>query len=171
MSVLEQEVTSQRLHAYLQRLISEELGRIEQQFRDADDTGTNVDMQAVRALLAANELDGIVKELGNQVGGLKQLINEKLTEQFGLLGLQSTNVDGQTVYRNVEKYANAKPECRQQLVAWARENGLDDMIVVQPQRFKSWCREHMEGDDGGLPVAIAEMVDVFEKPSLRIRRS
>jgi hypothetical protein len=159
----------QELQIVLQRLLSDELNRIEQQFRDADDTGTNVDLQAVRALLDADSLDGFLKELGNQASGLKQLINEKLTEQFGLLGLQSTNIDNKTIYRNVDKYANAKPECRTALVEWARENELEDMIVVQPQKFKSWCKEQIEA--GTFPEEIADMVDIFEKPSLRIRRA
>lgn len=167
--LVDAETSGASLHYVFQRLASNELARIEEQFRLADDRGTNVDIQAIRALLAADELDGVLSEIKNQVSGVKQAINEKLTEQFGLLDVQSMNVDNRTVYRNVEKYANAKPEHRQDLVKWARENELEDMIVVQPQRFKSWCREQIE--NGGLPEEIASLVDVFEKPSLRIRRS
>lgn len=168
--ILSEDMTSVRLHAYLQKLLSEEIDRIDERFRLADTDGTSVDTEAMRALLAADELDGVLAELKSQVSGLKQRINEKLTEQFGLLGVQSQNIDGATVYRNVEKYANAKPECRTALVAWAREqDGMEEMIVLQPAKFKSWCREQIEQET--FPEQIAEMVNIFEKPSLRIRRT
>lgn len=99
-------------------------------------------------------------------------VEERLVEQFALCGVSSLNIKGKTVYRNTEKYANARKEHRTELVAWARDNGLDDMIVLQPQSFKSWCREQLEGDDAaGLPAAIAPMVDIFEKVSLRVRKA
>jgi hypothetical protein len=161
---------NEALQKTLQTLIDNELGKIDALFHSADANASGVDVRAVAAFLDAHELDGLLGKLNNQVNALKQLFNDQLTEQFALLGVQSMNVNGSTVYKNVERYANAKPECRRQLVEWARENGLDDMVVVQPQRFKSWCRELLEGEDGGLPAAIADMVEVFEKPSLRIRR-
>lgn len=160
------------LQTTLQTLISNELGKIDAQFQGADHSGTGVDTKAVEALLAANELSATLTELSNQVSGLKSQINEQLTEQFALLGVQSMSVNGSTVYKNVEKYANAKPEHRQALVEWARANELDDMIVVQPQRFKAWCREQLEGENTrGLPAEIQGMVEIFEKASLRIRRA
>ena len=160
------------LQSTLQTLIANELGKIDAKFHSADHGGTGVDTKAVEALLAANELASTLTELSNQVSALKSQINEQLTEQFALLGVQSMSVNGSTVYKNVEKYANAKPEHRRELVEWARRNELDDMIVVQPQRFKSWCREQFENENTrGLPEEIAGMVEIFEKVSLRIRKA
>ena len=108
------------LQSTLQTLIANELGKIDAKFHSADHGGTGVDTKAVEALLAANELASTLTELSNQVSALKSQINEQLTEQFALLGVQSMSVNGSTVYKNVEKYANAKPEHRRELV------GADD---------------------------------------------
>lgn len=118
------------------------------------------------------ELKGELDELSEQASQRRAemtLIESRLLEQFALNGLQSMNIDGCCVYHNVEKYANAKKEFRPQLVEWARRTGLDDMIVLQPASFKSWCREQIE--QGELPAEIAGMVDIFEKPSLRVRKA
>jgi hypothetical protein len=103
---------------------------------------------------------------------MRTLDETLLTEQFAANGVQSINIDGCTVFLRLERYANARPQCRSELVAWARASGLDDMIVVQPQRFKSWCREQLDSEACGfaLPSEIAGMVNVFETAALRIRR-
>ena len=160
----------EELQKTLQRLIDNEVGKMDALFHSADGDGMAIDPRAIQALLIANELDGLLRKLQNQVDGIKQIFADQLVEQFALLGVQSMNLHGQTVFKNVDRFANAKPECRQQLVAWARENDLDDMIVLQPQRFKSWCREQLEGPEGALPDEIAGMVEIFEKASLRIRK-
>lgn len=161
---------NEQLQHTLQAIINNELGKIDALFQSA--TAEGPDVKAVSALLEATELDKMLGELSGQVSALKNQMNEKLTEQFALSGVQNMSVNGSTVYKHVEKYANAKADCRQQLVAWARANELDDMIVVQPQRFKSWCRERLEDENGrGLPEEIADMVEIFEKVSLRVRKA
>ncbi len=115
------------------------------------------------------EIDEINAVLGERKKTLKA-IESRVAEQFALNGVNSMNVNGSTIYRHTEKYANAKKEHRSELVDWARENELDDMIVLQPSSFKSWCKEQLQ-DAGGLPAEIAEMVDVFEKSSVRVRKS
>jgi hypothetical protein len=132
----------------------------------------NIDMGDLADYLALKDhLDELNAQAAQTRGEMSQ-VEERLVEQFALSGVSSMNVNGKTVYRNVEKYANARKEHRGELVAWARENGLDDMIVLQPASFKSWCREQLEGDDAtGLPTEIAPMVDIFEKTSLRVRKA
>lgn len=156
----------------MQNMVSRQVESIADQFQAADTTGTSIDANAVAALLRANELETALGELKGQVAALKTQINESLVEQFALLGVQNMNVNGSCVYRHVDRYANAKAEFRGQLVAWARENDLDDMIVLQPARFKSWCREQLESENArGLPPEIFDMVEIFERASLRIRKA
>jgi len=133
---------------------------------------SGIDQDDVVAFLDLSEQIGTMNEQLNQLKAARGKIEERLVEQFMVNNVQSMNVNGSTVYRHTEQFANCKADCRQQLVAWARENGLDEMIVVQPARFKSWCREQLNDQENGeLPPAVAEMVEIFEKQSMRVRKS
>ena len=131
---------------------------------------TSIDMDAIKRIL---ELKQEIDETNDRLSGLKAeraQLEAELTEQYALNGVTSMACDGHTLYRTVDRYANAKPECRQEIVEWARQNGLDDMIAVNPARFKSWCKEQMD-DNETLPASLVDKVTFFEKVNLRVRKS
>lgn len=131
---------------------------------------TAVDFEAIKRVI---ELDDQIKDLGAQVNQLKaerSQLEQRLVEQYALNGLTSMNCDGRTLYRNVEKFANAKPECRAEIVEWARQSGLADMVAVNPARFKAWCAERIK-EDGDLPAELTDKVTFYERISLRNRKA
>lgn len=93
-----------------------------------------------------------------------------LVEQFTLQGTQSIKRGGKTFFLQREFSATAKPESKQALVEAMRSLGLDEMIVVQPQRLASYCRE-MLGNEEALPAEVSPLVNIHEAMRLRMRAS
>ena len=129
-----------------------------------------VDFQMLKDYMQLSKDAGELAAKAKRLRAEAALLEDKLVEQFATAGVQNMSVDGKTVYLRVDKYANAKADNRAELVAWAREHDLDDMIVLQPARFKSWCREHIE-ESGELPAEISEWVNLFETVKLLIKAS
>lgn len=94
-----------------------------------------------------------------------------LVEQFGANGTQSIKRDGKTFFLQREFSATAVPDQRQALVEVMRELGHDEMIVVQPQRLASWCREMLGDEATGLPEEVKPLVRIHEAMRLRMRAS
>ena len=118
-------------------------------------------------------LKACLQELADEAAELRaemRPVEERLAEQFIMGGVQNMSMDGHTCYVSVDKYANAKRDCREKLIEWARESNMEDMIVLQPASFKAWCKEYIS-EHGDLPVEIQEYVNVFEKATLRVRRA
>lgn len=135
-----------------------------------DESPVGVDFDAIKRVIELDEEIGELSAKANQLKAERTRLEEMLVEQYAMNGLTSMNCDGRTLYRNVEKYANAKAECRDQIVEWARREGLADMIAVNPARFKSWCKERIQ-EDGNLPAEIADKVTFYERVSLRNRKA
>ncbi len=133
-------------------------------------TTTQVDFADLKELLRLDAEIAELSEAADRARAARSVVEKRLVEQFATSGVQSLNVDGRSVYLRVEQYANAKPEFRGELVAWARDNDLEEMIVVQPQRFKSWCKERLDSPEG-LPAEIADKVNVFQAAAIRSRKS
>lgn len=100
-------------------------------------------------------------------------VERELTERFAMNGLQSVKLKGHTIYLQVEQHASVKAEFRQDAIDAARRLELEDMITLQPQRFAAWCREQLrdEATGGKLPTEFEGLVTVYEKASMRMRRS
>lgn len=100
-------------------------------------------------------------------------VEARLVERFALNGVQNMKVNGATMYLNVDVHASVPPERREAALAAARSLGLDDLISLQPQRFAAWCREQLrdETTGGRLPREFEGLVNVYERPSLRVRRN
>ena len=138
----------------------------------------SIDQTDVDLLLVLNEQIANVEEQLSGLNADRANTEARLVEQFDLHGVQSMNVNGQTVYRKTNKHVSCKAECRQQLVEWAQKHGLAEMIVVQPARLKSWCKEQLEDVEiggirhrGELPAEVAELVTIYDKQSIRVRKS
>jgi hypothetical protein len=152
---------------------------------ESQPVASGVDYEDLNEFIAlSDQLDDLAKQQ-TQLKAQRDKVEERLIEQYALTATQSMNVAGRCIYRHSETYANAIAAFRAELVAWATENDLDEMIVVQPARFKSYCKELMdtaarEASEAGEPVPAAAdrlpeeirgMVSIFEKSSIRIRKS
>ena len=129
-----------------------------------------IDLEKLKEFLRLRDEAAELTAQASQKRAAAAELEKELSEQFAASGVQNINCDGSTCYLRIERYANARKEHRQQLVAWARNNGFDDMVVLQASSFKSWCREYI-GENGELPEEIAGMVDLHENVKLGVRKS
>ena len=100
-------------------------------------------------------------------------VEARLGEAFTLAGVQNIKVNGHTVYKQVDSYISIKPECQRDAVAVAEGLGLEELIVLQPQRFKSWAKEQLDSEEAGhrLPDEFTSLVNQYETISVRVRKS
>ncbi|MEM9354463.1 MAG: hypothetical protein AAGA92_15765 [Planctomycetota bacterium] len=132
------------------------------------DTAVGVDLNSLKRVL---EIDEELSRLRDEESRLKKergTLESLLCEQYALGNVTSMNVDGKTCYLRTDKSASVPAEHRGGMVEWAEREGLEDMIVLQPQRLKSWAKEYIE-EHGALPEAIADKVRLYEKVSIRVR--
>jgi len=100
----------------------------------------------------------------------RSALEAELVEQFALNDVKSLKVTGFTVYLQVDQRVNVKADCREAAIAAARSLDLEELIAIQPQRFQAWAKE-MIANEGGLPAELTSLVNVFEQPSIRCRKS
>jgi len=129
-----------------------------------------IDMELLKRFVELrDERDKLKEEIAEVEKALTPL-DVQLAEQFALAGVQSVNMAGRTVYRNVDKYITVKADQREQAVAIANALGLDELIVLQPARLKSYISEQLE-ETGEMPGDFASVLNVFEKASMRVRKA
>ena len=118
------------------------------------------------------DLKGKISELETEATRLKDeasKLEELIIENMQLEAVQSLNTNGAMCYLHRSTYPRIKREFRIPAVEWARRHGLDEMVALQSQSFASWCREEI-ATEGSLPAELANMVESYEKTSLRIRK-
>ena len=107
------------------------------------------------------------KEFQSAAASLEPL----LVEACAANGTQSIKRNGKTFYLAHERSITVPAEHRAAAVEAARALGLDDMIVLQPQRFGAYAREMLNDDGGKLPAEFEPLVKIFEQTRLRMRSS
>lgn len=114
------------------------------------------------------------KELESEIKALNAEIEEteaKLVELMVAEEMQNFTRNGQMFYLQTKTYASAVAERKQELYEWLKNNGFGDMVVetVHPQSLAAFVKEQM--DDGELPQELAELVNVYEKTAVGIRKA
>ncbi len=118
-------------------------------------------------------------EIAKTEAALKMLKGETakieavLVEEYALKGIQSINAHGQCIYLTHETSITVKADCKRAAVEVARSLGLDDLIVLQPWNFKSYCKEMLADETAGnaIPVEFTELVNVYEATRVRARKA
>lgn len=82
------------------------------------------------------------------------------------------NRDGRTFYLSTRVHASPREGQREALHEWLKSNGHGDLVkeTVHAQSLAAWAREQIE-EDGALPDDLVELVNVYEKTSVNIRKA
>jgi hypothetical protein len=109
------------------------------------------------ALKATNELIAQTEE---------QLVTAMVEEE-----MQNFTRNGRQFILTNRTYANAKAGMMPAVCEWMKDNGLADMVKesVHPQTLQAWVKEQIE-EAGALPEELSELVNVYEKSGISIRK-
>lgn len=115
------------------------------------------------------------KELESEIKALNAEIEEteaQLVELMVAEEMQNFTRNGQMFYLNTKVYASAVAERKAELYEWLKENGYGDLVyeTVNANSLAAFVREQIEEADG-LPEDLAELVCVYEKTAVGIRKA
>jgi hypothetical protein len=85
--------------------------------------------------------------------------------------MQNFTRNGRQFILTNRTYANAKAGMMPAVCEWMKDNGLADMVKesVHPQTLQAWVKEQIE-EVGALPEELSELVNVYEKSGISIRK-
>ena len=109
------------------------------------------------ALKATNELIAQTEE---------QLVTAMVEEE-----MQNFTRNGKQFILTNRTHANAKAGMMPAICDWMKENDLADMVKesVHSQTLQAWVKEQIE-EAGALPEELSELVNVYEKSGISIRK-
>ena len=113
------------------------------------------------------ELEDELKEVNSDITETEeQLVNAMVEEE-----MQNFTRNGRQFILTSRTYASAKSGMMTAICVWMKENGLGDMVKesVHPQTLQAWVKEKME-EAGALPEELGEMLNVYEKSGISIRK-
>ncbi len=105
-------------------------------------------------------------------------INEMITQTEEQLVAAMIEEEMQNFTRNGKQfiltsrtYASAKSGMMPDICDWMKDNDLGDMVKesIHPQTLQAWVKEQIE-EAGALPKDLSELVNVYEKSGISIRK-
>nr|PZN59300.1 MAG: hypothetical protein DIU58_18110 [Sphaerobacter thermophilus] len=114
------------------------------------------------------ELEELLKEVNAEI----ERTNQQLVEAMVAEELQSFVRGDKLFYLRTETYVSPAAERKPELIEWLKANGLGDIVqeTVHPRTLSAAVKEMLEEDDE-LPPDLAELVNVFEKTTVSLRRA
>jgi hypothetical protein len=114
-----------------------------------------------------NALEEEIKEVNAEL----ERVQQELIEQMRLNGLDNFRRNGKLFIPVTKTWASPKAEFKEAVITWLKENGFGDMVkeTVHSQTFNSWANEMIE-QEGMLPEEIADLVSVYDKVSVQVRK-
>jgi hypothetical protein len=108
-----------------------------------------------------------LKEINEMISQTEeQLVAAMVAEE-----MQNFTRNGRQFILTNRTYANAKAGMMPEICSWMKDNGLKDMVKesVHPQTLQAWVKERIE-EDGALPGELDELMNVYEKSGISIRK-
>ena len=96
----------------------------------------------------------------------EQLVAAMIEEE-----MQNFTRNGRQFILTSRTYANAKAGMMPKVCDWMKDNALGDMVKesIHPQTLQAWVKEQIE-EAGSLPEELSELVNVYEKSGISIRK-
>jgi predicted nucleic acid-binding Zn-ribbon protein len=121
------------------------------------------------------ELKNRKKELENELKAVNAKIaktDEELSMKMLEEELQSFNRNGKTFYVQTKTFAAVVPDRKPELFTWLKNHGYGDMVTetVNANTLSAFVREMLSETDQ-LPEDLEELVNVYEKTTVGIRKS
>ena len=108
-----------------------------------------------------------LKEINERIAQTEeQLVAAMVAEE-----MQNFTRNGRQFVLTSRTYANAKAGMMPAVCAWMKDNALGDMVKesIHPQTLQAWVKEQIE-EVGALPEDLSELVNVYEKSGISIRK-
>ena len=113
------------------------------------------------------EIEEALKEINELITQTEeQLVAAMVAEE-----MQNFTRNGRQFILTNRTYANAKAGMMPAICDWMKGHELGDMVKesVHPQTLQAWVKEKME-EAGALPEELSELVNVYEKSGISIRK-
>jgi len=111
--------------------------------------------------------EDMLKEINEMIAQTE----EQLVEQMVAEEMQNFTRNGKQFILTSRTYANAKAGMMPAVCVWMKDNALGDMVKesIHPQTLQAWVKEQIE-EAGALPEELSELVNVYEKSGISIRK-
>lgn len=111
--------------------------------------------------------EDMLKEINEMIAQTE----EQLVEQMVAEEMQNFTRNGRQFILTSRTYANAKAGMMPAVCDWMKDNDLGDMVkeAIHPQTLQAWVKEQIE-EAGSLPEELSELVNVYEKSGISIRK-
>jgi septal ring factor EnvC (AmiA/AmiB activator) len=108
-----------------------------------------------------------LKEINKRIAQTEEQLVAQMVEEE----MQNFTRNGRQFILTNRTYANAKAGMMPAVCEWMKDNGLADMVKesVHPQTLQAWVKEQIE-EVGALPEELSELVNVYEKSGISIRK-
>ena len=108
-----------------------------------------------------------LKEINEMIAQTEEQLVEQMVEEE----MQNFTRNGKQFILTSRTYASAKSGMMPDICDWMKENDLADMVKesIHPQTLQAWVKEQIE-EAGSLPEKLSELVNVYEKSGISIRK-
>ena len=114
------------------------------------------------------ELETQVKEMNAQIEQLDRALSDAMAEQE----VERFSHSGSTFYLNTRLYASPASGRKDALMRALKENGYGSIVVetVNAGTLSSFVKEQMAANEDELPIWLSDVVSVFEKTTVGVRK-
>lgn len=115
------------------------------------------------------DLEERVKVLNAEIDALDAKLVQAMIDQE----TQSFNRSGKLFYLKTVTRASAKAGEQERLYQWLKDNGYGDLVkeTVNAQTLTGFAKELMEENDDELPGDLVDMVTIYEKQTVAMRKA
>ena len=113
------------------------------------------------------EIEEALKEINTLITETEEQMVAAMVEEE----MQNFTRNGKQFILTNRTYANAKAGMMPKVCDWMKDNDLGDMVKesIHPQTLQAWVKEQIE-EVGALPEDLSELVNVYEKSGISIRK-
>lgn len=113
------------------------------------------------------EIEEALKEINTLITETEEQMVAAMVEEE----MQNFTRNGKQFILTVRTHANAKAGMMPKVCDWMKDNALGDMVKesIHPQTLQAWVKEQIE-EAGALPEELSELVNVYEKSGISIRK-
>ena len=111
--------------------------------------------------------EDMLKEINEMIAQTEEQLVAQMVEEE----MQNFTRNGKQFILTSRTYANAKAGMMPAVCDWMKDNDLGDMVkeAIHPQTLQAWVKEQIE-EVGALPEDLSELVNVYEKSGISIRK-
>jgi len=112
-------------------------------------------------------IEDALKELNEVINQTEEQLVAAMVEEE----MQNFTRNSHQFILTTRTYANAKSGMMPAVCDWMKGNGMEGIVKesIHPQTLQAWVKEQIE-ELGALPEELVELVNVYEKSGISIRK-